>query len=170
MTAKLPYKIAVLCYVFDEQDRLLLLHRANEPNKGLYSPPGGKLHMDEGESPAECALREMQEELLLDLDFADIHLTGLVSECGFAGETHWLMFLYEVTRPVTITRMAFEEGALGWHSWDEIEKLNIPATDRQVIFPLFRQHRGKFFHVHINCLTGANDKYEWRLESPADAS
>ncbi len=167
MTARLPYKIAVLCYVFDERDRLLLLHRANEPNKGLYSPPGGKLHMDEGESPAECALREMREELLLDLDFADIHLTGLVSERGFGGQTHWLMFLYEVMHPVTIERMAFDEGELGWHAWDDIRSLDIPETDRRVIYPLFRRHRGGFFHVHIDCTGEQGEPYLWRLESPA---
>ncbi len=165
MQTKLPYRIAVLCYVFDEQDRLLLLHRANEPNKGLYSPPGGKLHMDDGESPAECALREMREELLLDLDFNDIHLTGLVSECGFGGQTHWLMFLYEVTRPMQIERMAFDEGTLEWHGWDEIDGLNIPDTDRKIIYPLFRKHRRGFFHVHINCEGERGENITWRLES-----
>ncbi len=30
--APLPYKIAVLCYLFDEQGRVLLLHRKKQPN------------------------------------------------------------------------------------------------------------------------------------------
>ncbi len=165
MTAKLPYKIAVLCYLFDEEGRLLLLHRSQNPNKGLYSPIGGKLHMDEGESPAACALREMREEVLIDLDYADIHLTGLVSETAFNGETHWLMFLYEVTRPVRIERMEFDEGTLAWYTFDEIERLNIPETDRRVIYPLFRKYRGRFFHVHIDCSDGG---FVCRLEHPSD--
>ncbi len=165
MTEKLPYKIAVLCYLFDEQGRVLLLHRAQPPNQGLYSPIGGKLHMDEGESPAECALREIREEVELELDFADIHLTGLVSERGFGGETHWLMFLYEVVRPVTVKRMEFREGTLEWHDFDEVENLPIPETDRQVILPLLRKYHGRFFHVHIDCEGGGCN---WRLEYPAE--
>jgi 8-oxo-dGTP diphosphatase len=163
--ADLPYKIAVLCYVFDEQERLLLLHRTQEPNKGLYSPPGGKLKMHLGESPADCALREMREELLLDLNYADIRLAGLVSETAFGGHTHWLMFLYEVVRPVEIKRMEFEEGRLEWHPWSDAEQLPIPETDRRVIYPLFRKYRGRFFHVHIDC---TDEGYRWRLESPAE--
>ena len=165
MPPTLPYKIAVLCYLFDEQGRLLLLHRQQNPNKGLYSPIGGKLHMDEGESPAECALREMREEVLLDLNYSDIHLAGLISETTYQGATHWLIFLYEVSHPVVVERMEFDEGTLGWYTWDEIDSLNIPESDRRVIFPLFRKYRGRFFHAHIDC-TG--DGFEWRLEAPAE--
>lgn len=162
---ELPYRIAVLCYLFDEQGRLLLLHRAQQPNKGLYSPIGGKLKMSLGESPADCALREMREEVELELDYSDIHLTGMVSECGYEGQTHWLMFLYEVTRPVQVKRMQFSEGTLGWHTWEQAEQLDIPETDRKIINPLFRKYRGKFFHVHIDCTNGG---YNWRLEHPAE--
>lgn len=168
MSPPLPYKIAVLCYLFDERGRLLLLHRRREPNRHLYSPIGGKLHMDEGESPAACALREIREEVQLDLDFCDLHLTGLVSETAFAGDTHWLMFLYEVVRPVAVTRTEFEEGTLEWHDLDEIVgKLDIPETDRQCIYPLFREYRGRFFHAHIDCAsTGDGERFNWRLEYP----
>lgn len=168
MSVKLPYKVAVLCYLFDEQGRLLLLHRLQEPNKGLYSPIGGKLHMDEGESPAACALREIEEEVELKLDYSDLHLTGLVSETGFGGHTHWLMFLFEVTRPVEVKRMAFREGRLEWKTWEEIQDLPLPETDRQVIYPLFHEYRGKFFSVHIDC--EADGSYAWRIEHPLPGS
>jgi 8-oxo-dGTP diphosphatase len=163
----LPYKIAALCYLFDDQGRLLLLHRAKYPNKDLYSPIGGKLDMEQGESPAACALREIWEEAEIRVDPADLHLAGLVSECGFNNETHWLMFLYEVTRPVKVTRTEFEEGRLEWHEPDRVPELNIPETDRRVIWPLFLKHRGGFFHVHIDC---RDDHFNWRLESPATSS
>src|SRR5437867_12981835 len=54
----LPYKIATLLYCFNDQDEVLLLERTQEPNLGLWSPCGGKLHTDEGESPYACACRE----------------------------------------------------------------------------------------------------------------
>ena len=63
----LPYKIATLLYVFNERDEVLLLERAQEPNRGLWSPGGGKLKMHLGESPFACACREAQEEIGMHL-------------------------------------------------------------------------------------------------------
>src|SRR5271157_5971839 len=88
------FQIATLLYVFNERDEILLLERAQEPNRGLWSPCGGKLKMDLGESPYACASREAQEEIRLELAPADLHLAGLVSEHGYQGRTHWLMFLF----------------------------------------------------------------------------
>lgn len=164
MTETLPYRIAALCYLYNEQGQLLLLHRSQPPNKHLYSPIGGKLHMHEGESPARCALREIHEEVELELTPADLHLTGIVSETAYQNENHWLIFLYEVTRPVAVQRMTFREGTLEWHDWDGLGDLPIPDTDRLVINPLLREHHGKFFHVHIDCRDG---QMKWWLEHPA---
>src|ERR1700691_5881987 len=92
----LPYKIATLLYCFNAEDETLLLRRAQEPNRGLWSPCGGKLHMEEGESPHACACREAAEEIGLPLSPADLHLTGIVSERSYEASAHWLMFLFEV--------------------------------------------------------------------------
>src|SRR5690606_13000092 len=78
MSAPLPYRIAVLAYLFDDQGRLLLLHRRKVPNRHLYSPIGGKLDVDAGESPTACAIREIREEAGIELALADLHLTGMV--------------------------------------------------------------------------------------------
>ena len=71
----LPYKVATLLYCFNESDETLLLERVQEPNRGLWSPCGGKLHTDVGESPYACACREAQEELGLVISPFDLHLT-----------------------------------------------------------------------------------------------
>ena len=60
----LPYKVATLLYCFNDRDEVLLIERLHEPNRGFWSPCGGKLHTDEGESPYACACREAREELL----------------------------------------------------------------------------------------------------------
>ena len=92
----LPYKIATLLYCFNERDEVLLLERAQEPNRGFWSPCGGKLKMDIGESPYACACREARRGTGHQDSPSDLHLTGLVSEHGYQGQTHWLMFLFEV--------------------------------------------------------------------------
>jgi 8-oxo-dGTP diphosphatase len=91
----LPYKIATLLYFFNEQDEVLLLKRTQEPNLGMWSPCGGKLKTDAGESPYACACREAFEEVGLKIEPADLHLSGLISEHGYQGQAHWLMFLFE---------------------------------------------------------------------------
>src|SRR3954470_22512142 len=84
----LPYKIATLLYCFNERDDVLLLERAQEPNLGYWSPCGGKLHTDDGESPYACACREAEEELGIKLAPSDLHLVGIVSEHGYQGQSH----------------------------------------------------------------------------------
>ncbi|MCC5830786.1 MAG: NUDIX domain-containing protein, partial [Phycisphaeraceae bacterium] len=163
---ELPYRIAVLCYLRDREDRWLLLHRRRPPNKDLYSPIGGKLETAVGESPTACALREIEEEAGLQLTAGQIHLTGIISEAGFDDRMHWLMFLYEVSKPVKVREGQIGEGTLEWHSRDAIEKrLTIPLTDRLVIWPLFWRYRGRFFMAHLDCAGG---KLEWRIEQPSE--
>ncbi|MEX0886028.1 MAG: NUDIX domain-containing protein [Phycisphaeraceae bacterium] len=168
MSDVLPYQIAVLCYLFDDRGRLLLLHRRKPPNQELYSPIGGKLEQATGESPTACAVREIAEEAHLDVAPADLHLTGIVSECAYGHASHWLMFLYELTRPVHVDREPFDEGRLAWHDPGDLARLPIPETDREVIWPLFWRYRGRFFTAHIDCRGG---ELRWRVEQPpGDAS
>ncbi|SFB51506.1 ADP-ribose pyrophosphatase YjhB, NUDIX family [Amycolatopsis marina] len=50
--------------VHDQQGRLLLIRRGNEPSRGLWSLPGGKV--EQGESDAVAVVRELREETGLD--------------------------------------------------------------------------------------------------------
>lgn len=158
-----PYTLAVLCYLFDECGRVLLLHRSKPPNRDLYSPIGGKLDLHSGESPTACAVREIHEETGLRVAPGDLHLTGIVSEQDYEDAGHWLMFLYEVTRPVVVEPTRFGEGFLEWHEASELAQLPLPATDRQVLWPLFWRFRGKFFAAHIRCI---GETLEWTLDHP----
>jgi 8-oxo-dGTP diphosphatase len=151
----LPYKIATLLYCFSERDDLLLIERAREPNRGFWSPCGGKLKMDIGESPYTCACREAAEELGVKLRPADLHLTGLVSEHGYQGRTHWLMFLFEVKTRLTSLPPAHSEGTFQFFPRAALAGLKIPQTDRE-------QFRGGFFAAHCHCHPGGRN--EWALE------
>jgi 8-oxo-dGTP diphosphatase len=158
----LPYKIATLLYCFDERDRVLLMERAQEPNRGLWSPCGGKLDTGSGESPHACACREAKEELGLAIEPRDLHLTGIVSEHGYEGQAHWLMFLFEVKPRLKELPAAHREGRFGFFSADELATLRLPKTDLDQIWPLFWKHRGGFFAAHCRCQ--ADGEYEWFIE------
>ena len=169
MPPTLPYKIAVLCYLYDADGSVLLLHRRKSPNAGMYSPIGGKLDIETGEGPHQCAVREMEEEI--GVTFADdqVHLLGVISEQAYENETHWLMFLFEVLRPVEHDELKwteFDEGKLEWVPPDEVEKLTIPTTDREVMWPLVQKHRKGFFMAHIEC---ENDNITWQISESRPA-
>ncbi len=140
----------------------MLLERAQEPNLGLWSPCGGKLDIAAGESPYACACREAAEEVGLRLSVSDLHLTGLVSEHGYQGQSHWLMFLFEVKPRLTKLPPAHREGRFQFFRREALTGLSLPQTDRESIWPWFWEHRGRFFAAHCHCY--ADGRYEWKLE------
>ena len=158
----LPYRIATLLYGFHADGRVLLMRRIKKPNQGLFSPPGGKLQTDTGESPHTCAIREAREEIALSLQPTDLHLTGVISEHGYEDQAHWLMFLFEIKPPLTKLPPANAEGTFQFSKRKQLDNLELPITDREKIWPLFWQHRGGFFAAHCHCTNGAPD--EWTLE------
>jgi ADP-ribose pyrophosphatase YjhB (NUDIX family) len=155
------YQIATLLYCFDEQDRVLLMERVREPNRGLWSPCGGKLEITRGESPHAAAAREAGEEIGLAARPEDLHLTGIVSEAGHAGNTHWLMFLFELKIKLKELPPPHPEGRLAFFDRREIAALPVPRTDLEQIWPLFWRHRGGFFAAHCRTRPGGE---AWSLE------
>lgn len=164
----LPYKLACLCDLRDKDGRLLLLRRLKAPNLGLCSPIGGKLDVQSGESPHQCAQREIREEAGIDVPIERLHLMGLISEQSYEGRGHWLLFYFRVLGPVWVEPQDMNEGRLEWFRTDELEGLPIPDTDRQIIWPLVRAHekpgpdgRPGFFSVHIDC---RGERMTWTVE------
>ena len=158
----LPHKLATLLYCFDQEDRLLLLKRHLPPNVGRWVPPGGKVEVEIGESPYTCACREASEEAGLEILPKDLHLTGLVSESSYEENTHWYIFLFEIKQRLLKLPKPCDEGEFKFFTVNEIEQLDIPRTDREQIWPLFKKHRGGFFSGHYHCLDG--DTFNWTLE------
>lgn len=168
----LPYKIACLCDLRDAQDRHLLLLRKKQPNMGLCSPIGGKLDVATGESPHQCAQREIMEEAGIHVPIERLHLLGLIAERAFEGRGHWLLFYFRVVGPVEVVARDMDEGRLDWFTQDQLDALPIPETDRQIIWPLVRKHevppaderRGRrhgMFTVFIDC---SGPTMTWRVE------
>lgn len=138
------------------------MRRNRQPNLGLWSPPGGKLDVASGESPFASAAREAEEELGITFEPGDLHLTGLVSEQSDNG--HWLMFLFEILPPFFDCPPPHEEGTFQFFYPAEVEKLELPATDREMLWPLFWKHRGAFFAAH--CQIAAEGRKWTVLQSP----
>ncbi len=158
----LPHKISTLIYAFNEKDELLMLERRKAPNAGLWSPFGGKLHTGEGESPHQCAARETLEEIGIQATPQDFHLTGMVSERAYEGETHWLMFVFELKTRLKVLPAPHREGVFEFVPLAEVERRSIPATDREILWPLFQKHLKGFFAVSIVC--SADGTLSWKTD------
>ena len=153
----LPHKISTLLYCFNDADEVLLMKRRQEPNSGLWSPAGGKLRMDVGESPYACGCREAWEEMGLRLGPAELRLTGIVSERSYLGQAHWLMFLFEVKLRLAQVPPPHREGDFAFFKREDLGTLDLPQTDRDYIWPAFWEHRGGFFAAHCHCHPGGKD-------------
>lgn len=128
-----------------------MIQRRKAPNLGCWSPIGGKLEMAWGESPFECAIREVDEEVGLPLKINDLHLFGYVSEKGFEGSGHWLMFLFECHKPIARLPEEIDEGRFQFFTREEINTLRIPPTDHHLVWPYFDSHRERFIALRANC-------------------
>lgn len=143
-TALLPFKISVLVFIKDVHGRHLMLRRNKAPNKDCWSPVGGKLEMSLGESPFECAIRETCEETGLRLAATDLHLFGMVSERGYEGANHWLMFLFNCHKPVPAQPADIDEGTFGLFERAAVDALALPASDRVLVWPVYDKYRHSF--------------------------
>ena len=78
--------------VYDEERRLLVVRRANEPGRGLWSIPGGRV--EPGEDDPAAVAREVAEETGLTVEVGD--LVGEVERDGPQG-TLYVIRDYEAT-------------------------------------------------------------------------
>ncbi len=140
MAQILPFKISVLIFIQDEQGRHLMIQRKKAPNKDCWSPIGGKLEMAQGESPFECACREAKEEVGIELVPADLHLFGMVSERGYEGNGHWLMFLFDCSKTMNRVPAEIDEGNFAFFSREQIEQIAIPPSDNVLVWPVYDKH------------------------------
>ncbi len=150
-SVQLPFKISVLVFIRDRQGRHLLLQRAREPNKGMWSPIGGKLEMSIGESPFECAIRETAEEIDVAVEEKDLHLFAIISEKDYEGTGHWLMFLFKCHKTIDTLPPSIDEGVFAFFTREELAKVSLPETDRAALWPLYDRYQDGFVSLRAKC-------------------
>ena len=146
-------KLATLLYVTNPKGEYLLMERAKDPNKGLISPPGGKLHTDRAESPAECAVREFEEECGIKTQTKDWELIGTVTENNYPNIGHILIFLFKLKIPVNELPPDSREGRFVFVDPADLDKMNIPETDKLFIWKNVLYTENGYFSLKIDCNT-----------------
>ncbi len=144
-------KLATLLYIRNSKGEYLLMNRQRNPNKGLLSPPGGKLHADEAESPSACAVREAMEECSMNTGKDDWRLAGIITEKNFPDAGNIMIFIMSYKKPHDILPPPCNEGAFTFVKPNEIPDMKIPETDRQFIWKLVMKESPEPFLVTLDC-------------------
>lgn len=121
--------LCTLIYVL-YQEQVLLLRRIKQPNLGKWSPPGGKL--EAGETPLECAKRELLEETGIVAD--NLVLRAMVTDVA---PQPWLMFVYAIKLDSEKERppiLPCPEGELAWLDLKDVPNLDTAQSDK-IFYP-----------------------------------
>lgn len=133
-------KVATLVYL-RKDNKTLMMHRVkkeNDMHKDKWNGLGGKV--ENGESPEECAIREVKEET--NLDIKKPILKGILTFPNniATGET-WYVFVYTAYdfEGEILEDKDAREGKLEWISNDKL--LNLPIWEGDKLFiPLLDKH------------------------------
>ena len=139
--------LATLCYV-RKNGKTLMIHRVKKENdfhEGKWNGLGGKF--EPGESPEQCAIREIREES--GLVARNLSMKGVLTFPIFDTINDWYAFVF-VVDDFEGELIDSAEGELEWIDNHELEKLNLWEGDR-FFLPWLDQE--KFFSakfVYVN--------------------
>ena len=125
--------LVAACALVDSDNRVLLARRPEgKKMAGLWEFPGGKLHP--GETPEQALIRELREELGIDVAQACLAPFAFASH-DYAG-FHLLMPLF-LCRRWTGIPTGVEGQALAWVRPQKLTEYDMPPADKPLI-PLLR--------------------------------
>jgi 8-oxo-dGTP diphosphatase len=124
--------LVAACALIDADNRVLIAQRPpGKPMAGLWEFPGGKL--ESGETPEDCVLRELQEEL--GVTTWRSCLAPLTFASHAYPEFHLLMPLF-VCRKWEGPAVAHEHSAVKWVAARSLREYEMPPADVPLIAAL----------------------------------
>lgn len=149
-------KLATLCYVIDKKNqKTLMIFRNKKPNdyhEGKWNGLGGKF--EQGESPEECAVREIEEES--GLKVKSIQMKGFITFPMFDGKDDWYVFLF-TSEDFEGELIDSPEGHLEWIPTDNLTRINLWDGDKIFIPWLYEE---KYFSAKFNYVDGKFVDYQ----------
>lgn len=123
-----------LCYI-EKNDKWLFIHktRKNDPNKDKYLGIGG--HIEEGETPMECMIREIKEETGINAaeELSGLSQLGIVMfESDKYGKEEMNVFIAELSGDAESINVTCNEGELSWIDKKDAYNLPIWEGDKKI--------------------------------------
>lgn len=98
--------------------RVLLVKRKNVHGSGSWSTPGG--HLEFGETPEQCAIREMEEEV--GIKITDVHFVAATNDVFIDNNKHyislWMAGKLLSGEPRVVADYELDD--YGWFEWDNL--------------------------------------------------
>ncbi len=148
-------KLATLCYVMNNIDKTtLMIHRIKKKNdyhEGKWNGLGGKF--EKGESPEECAVREIKEES--GLFIKSPRMRGFITFPDFDGIDDWYVFIFTADN-YEGELIDSPEGRLEWIPNDRLTALNLWDGDKIFLEWLYQD---RFFSAKFIYVNGVYKEY-----------
>lgn len=101
--------------IITHDDHVLMIKRKGSHGEGTWAVPGG--HLEFGESPEECAIREAGEEV--NVQVTDVRFRAITNDVFEAEDKHYITIWMEGTLGGSepMVNAADEVADVGWFSW-----------------------------------------------------
>ena len=118
--------------IIDANDQILIAKRPNKKHlSGFWEFPGGKV--EKGESPENALVREVKEELNIDIDNKCI---APLTFSEFNYEKFHLLLLLYVCRRWEGEPMSMEKNEIKWVKVNTLRQYKMPPADDSLIYSL----------------------------------
>jgi 8-oxo-dGTP diphosphatase len=119
-------KLVVACALINEYGKVLINERpVGKDYAGYWEFPGGKV--DEGETPEEAIIRELKEEINIDVTGSCLAPLSFTEK---QYDNYYVVVLLYVCRRWNGHIMPMEEQELAWVSPKEIDNFNLLPADK----------------------------------------
>ena len=112
-------RVGVGCWVQNPIGNFLFGHRLSAHGNGTWAPPGG--HLEFGESPDQCAARELYEETGIICIPSDFRIIGVTNDI-FSDRHYVTIHCYTKLNNCPTPELREPDKCAGWH-WLNLQNL-----------------------------------------------
>lgn len=136
---KIPTTLHVVAAALRAESGLWLMHQRpiEKHHGGLWEFPGGKV--DTGETSEIALIRELHEELAIEVNTSDLEFCGLAQTSADEAQSAIVIELYTCQRWENVPDPQ-EGGSIGWFRFEEIRALPKPPLDTELLKKLIAKH------------------------------
>lgn len=127
------YPIPAVAAFIMENNRLLLVKRKNEPSKGKWSLPGGRIEV--GERIEKALKREIKEEVKVEIEVQDLLAIKEYIERDKEGNFKWHYLLLDYKCRITsgIPKPSSDVEKVYWIEPNKFSDLELTQTTRELL-------------------------------------